>query len=86
MLSGLSVEKCTLIESKKQQVWVKDMGAFATSVHSLKKIEMAAWQAPCSMSEVKPCDCCKWRPGMKGRQKSGTPGDNESEEREIWHQ
>ena len=41
------------------------------------KIETAALEAPFSMNEVEPCDCSKWRPGMKMRQRSGTPGDNE---------
>ena len=52
----------------------------------MEKIETAAWQAPCSLNEVEPCDCSKWRPGMKTRQRSGTPGDNEEEKRWIWHQ
>ena len=41
------------------------------------KIEMAASEVPCLMNEVEPCDCSRWRPGMKTRQRSGTPGDNE---------
>ena len=41
------------------------------------KIEMADSEVPCSMNEVEPCDCSRWRPGMKTRPRSGTPGDNE---------
>ena len=41
------------------------------------KIETAASEAPCSMNEVESCDCSRCRPGMKTRQRSGTPGDNE---------
>ena len=38
---------------------------------------MAASEAPCLMNEVEPCDCSRWRPGMKTIQRSGTPGGNE---------
>ena len=43
------------------------------------EIETAAseTEAPCSMNEVEPCGCSRWRPAMKMRQRSGTPGDNE---------
>ena len=34
-------------------------------------------EVPCSMNEVEECDCSRWRSGMKMRQRSGTPGDNE---------
>ena len=39
------------------------------------KIETAASEVPCSMNEVEPCDCSRWRPGIKTKQRSGTPED-----------
>ena len=49
----------------------------AHEVREGEKIKTAASETPCSMNEVEPCDCSRWRPEMKTSQRSRTPGDNE---------